>query len=205
MLETQDLAGPGLGRDPCSDVDREACDVIRHNLDLADVEPGTDLEPEVPDLVADRRGTANRPRRAVERGQKPSPMTLTSVPPKRVELVPDDPVVVRQQPLPSAVSQFGRQLRRPDDVGEHQGREHPAWIEHRSNARYEILDLCDDRVLIACPDEVVGAGQLDVLGTRNVLGEVPPVLDAEDQWPHSRWMTSVGTWIAGRTSRTSLS
>ena len=106
-------------------------------------------------------------------------MTLTSRPAEPPELVPDDPVVLRQQPLPPGVSQFGRQLRRADDVGEHQGREHPAWIEHRSNARHEVLDLGNDRVLIAGPDEVVGAGQLDVLGTRDVLGEIPPVRDAE--------------------------
>ena len=106
-------------------------------------------------------------------------MTLTSTPAEAVELAPDDPVVVGEQPLPAGVSELGRQSRRPDDVGEQHGREHPARIEHRPDAGHEVLDLGDDRVLVAGPDEVVGAGQLDVLRARDVLGEVAPVRDAE--------------------------
>ena len=44
----EDLAGPGQGRDPCRDVDREPGDVVRDDLDLADVEAGPDLESEIP-------------------------------------------------------------------------------------------------------------------------------------------------------------
>ena len=106
----EDLAGAGERRDPCADVDREAGDVVRLDLDLADVEPGPDLEPELGDLVADRRGTADRPGRAVEGGQDAVADDLDLGPAEPIELAPDDPVVVREQPLPAGVAQFGRQL-----------------------------------------------------------------------------------------------
>ena len=149
-------------------------------------------------------GAADRPGRAVERGEEAVADDLDLVPAEALELAPDDPVVVRQQALPAAVAELGRQLRRADDVGEQDGREHAARLGRRPNAGHEVLDLGDDRVLVAGPDQVVGAGQLDVLRAGDVLGEVPSVLDAEARGA-SRWMTSVGTRIVGRTSRTSLS
>ena len=175
----EDLAGPGLGRDPCSDVNREAGNVIRQDLDLADVEPCTDLEPEI--LTSSRIAAAQRIARAGPSNvaKKPSPVTLTSAPPKRASWCRTTRLWSARSRCHRASPSSAASLRRPDDVGEHHGREHPAWIEHRSNARHEILDLGNDRVLIARPDEVVGAGQLDVLRTRDVLGEVPPVRDAE--------------------------
>jgi hypothetical protein len=66
----KDLAGSGLRSDPGCDVDREAGDVIGEDFDLTDVEPGADLQPELLDLVADSGRAADRPGRAVERGEE---------------------------------------------------------------------------------------------------------------------------------------
>ncbi len=46
-------------------------------------------------------------------------------------------------------------------------------------ARHELLDLVDDGVAIPGPDEVIDARQLDVVGPRDMLGQVAPVLDAK--------------------------
>ena len=64
-------------------MDREPGDVVRQDLDLADVEPGADLEPELADLVADRDGAADRPGRAVERGKEAVADDLDLGPPNR--------------------------------------------------------------------------------------------------------------------------
>ena len=50
----------------------------------------------------------------------------------------------------------------------------------RSDACHEVLDLATIGVLVAGPDEVVDAGQLDeYLAPVDVLGEIASVLDAE--------------------------
>ena len=43
----EDLAGAGERCDACGDVDREAGDVVALDLDLSDVEAGTDLQSEL--------------------------------------------------------------------------------------------------------------------------------------------------------------
>ena len=78
-------------------------------------------------------------------------------------------------------------------------------LGRRPDAGDEVLDLGDDRVLVAGPDEVVDAGQLDVRGAGDVRREVAAVLDRGSRVASARWMTSVGTRIAGSTRRTSLS
>ena len=87
--------------------------------------------------------------------------------------------VLAEQRLPAGVAELGRPLRRADDVGEQDGRQHAMRLRRRADAGDEGLDLGDDRVLVAGPDQVVGARQLDVLGRRDVLGEVAAVVDGE--------------------------
>ena len=52
-------------------------------------------------------------------------------------------------------------------------------VEHRPDAGHEVCDLGQDRLLIAGPDQVVGAGQLHVSSIGDVLGQVPTMLDGE--------------------------
>ncbi len=106
-------------------------------------------------------------------------MTLTSTPPNRSSWCRTVWLWSARSALPSTVSAFGRQSSRPDDVREQHGGEHATGIEHRSDAGHEVLDLGDDRILVAGPDEVVGTGKLDVSRVRDMFGEVPPMRDAE--------------------------
>ena len=52
-------------------MDSDAADVVRDQLDLARVQAGPQLEPELGDAVADGGCAANRPGRSVEQDQEP--------------------------------------------------------------------------------------------------------------------------------------
>lgn len=57
---------------------------------------------------------------------------------------------------PAGVSELRDFLRRPDDVGEEDGREHAVELGFlRPHGGEEPLDLLDHRVLVDCPGEVV--------------------------------------------------
>ncbi len=67
-----------------------------------------------------------------------------------------------------------------DDVGEHDRREHSLGIGTAALARDELLDLAEDGRGVADPVQGVHAGHLDVVGARDVLGEVPAVADRDE-------------------------
>jgi hypothetical protein len=57
-----------FGGDPRSDADRNSTGFSVDDFDLACVQPGADLDPDVVHRLDDGLGTANSPRWAVERG-----------------------------------------------------------------------------------------------------------------------------------------
>lgn len=58
------------GRNPGTDVHRYPCEVTSATFDLACVEPGSDINAEGSDLVADSARTAESPRWTIERSKK---------------------------------------------------------------------------------------------------------------------------------------
>src|SRR5206468_5188531 len=67
----QDLVRVGHRSHACPDVDRDAPDLVSHELDLPRVDPCPNLQPDGMDRVHDRPGATDRPGRAVEGRQKP--------------------------------------------------------------------------------------------------------------------------------------
>ena len=65
----QDVAGLGGRQHPSRDVDRDAADVAVSKLDLAGVQPGSDLDADAAQLVSERGRAADAPSGAVEGGQ----------------------------------------------------------------------------------------------------------------------------------------
>ena len=173
------LAWSGQRRDSRSDVHGEASDVVRQDLDLADVKPARISSPS--SLTSSRMAMAQRTARAGPSNvaRNPSPTTLTSFPPNRSSCRRTTRLWSASRRLPADVAELGGASRRSDDVGEQDRREHSPRIGRGSDTRDEVLDLRHDRFLVAGPDQVVGSGQLDVSGVGNVLGEVAAVLDAE--------------------------
>src|SRR5215211_9201462 len=74
----------------------------------------------------------------------------------------DEPLVLAEQLAPTAVSELGRAVRRLDDVGEEDGREHPVASRDGGPSGDELLDLVDHGVLIPRDEEVVGARKLNL-------------------------------------------
>ena len=103
------LARLGERRDARAEVDGEALGAGVGELDLARVEAGADLEAEPAHRVADRAGTADRARRAVEGGEEAvagEPHLLAAEP---LQPVADDRVVLGEEGRPAP----GRRARRP--------------------------------------------------------------------------------------------
>ena len=68
----------------------------------------------------------------------------------------------------------------------------------------ELLDLVEDRRAVADPVERVRAGQFDVAGARDVLGQISAVPDRNER-RSLRCSTSVGAVMCASLSRTSAS
>src|SRR5882724_10673050 len=66
----EDLAGRGARRHPSPDVDGNAPHIVAHQLALARVQPGPDLDPERADAFANGAGAADRARRSVKRREE---------------------------------------------------------------------------------------------------------------------------------------
>jgi hypothetical protein len=107
----EDFARTSEGRDPGPDMHGEPGDVIGQDLDLAGMQAGSDIEVKLPYLVPDRQGTADGAGGTVKAREEPVTDDPHLVPAKSIELPADDPVVIREQTLPSVVAQRGRELR----------------------------------------------------------------------------------------------
>ena len=84
-----------------------------------------------------------------------------------------------QQVAPLAVAELDGTLRRSDDVGEHDSREHPIDLRPAADTREELFDLVEDRVLISDEGKVIRARELYEPRPSDPLGQVAGALDRE--------------------------
>ena len=117
-----------------------------------------------------RPGAADAARRAIEGRKEAVSHGFDLVPAKALETLPDDLVVSLEHVAPTAVAEVRGPPGGIDDVREEHRRQHPIGLAHGPSSGHEFLDLVDDGVTVAHPWPVVAAGQLDVLGARDVLG-----------------------------------
>jgi hypothetical protein len=174
VLETRISPRRSQARDPRRDVYCHACDVIASQLDLTGVQASPDLKADARDCIADRSCSPHRAGRPIERGEESVAGGLDLAPAAACQGGPHEPIVLVQQCAPLPVAERGRTNRRVHDIGEQDGRKHPVRLGERPDPGRELLDLADDRLLVAGPDEVVDARQLNELRAWNVLGEVAP-------------------------------
>ncbi len=123
------------------------------------MEAGAHLEPERAHALDDRLGTADPPRRSVERGEEPVA--------RRVELPPavpgkapaDDGVVLLHQIGPAPVAELGLPCSRAHDVGEEDGREDPAELRLLlPQLAHELLDRLRVGLGVLLHDRRLSAG-----------------------------------------------
>src|SRR5207245_1764942 len=108
----QDLAGSGGGRHTRRDVHRNASEIAVVGLALPSVEPRPNVDAEVRHGAGDRLGAADATCGSVEGGHETVAGVLHLASPVRVELPPDDRVVLRQQLMPGAVAKAPGMLSR---------------------------------------------------------------------------------------------
>ena len=121
----EDLPGLGLGHDPGADVDGDPPELVAHDLDLAHVDPGPDVDPGGTEPVDHFDGAFDGLGRLIERGEEPIAGGVDLPPTVPLQRAADDPVVGGQQLPPRPVAQFLGPLRRAHDVREEDGGQEP--------------------------------------------------------------------------------
>ena len=161
--------------------------------------------PQAGHLLADGAGAADRPGRAVEGGEEAVAHRLHLAAAVQGELAPDRGVVALEQLPPAAVAELGRLLGRADDVGEEDRRQRPFGFAGAAAADEELLDLVEQRVDVAGERQVVLARAARRSGRRGSPRPSSGPGAAGTIRSPARCRTRVGTSIAGRIARTSIS
>ena len=148
-LRDQDLGRGRKRRDPRADIHGDPSDLAADRLDLARVHPAAYLEPEVSNRFADRLCAPDAARGAVERGEEPVAGRVDLGPAEPAEERSNGAVMTFDEIAPAAVAELRGLRRRPDDVGEHHGREHAVEVGLLvADLRHEPLDLVEQLVLV---------------------------------------------------------
>jgi hypothetical protein len=171
-VRDENLARSGQGDHPGGDVDGQAPDVAGDEFALAGVEPGSDMDTDLAEFIADRTGTVDCPARTREGSEESVPGALDLLAGEAVELSPDQEVVTVEQLQPAAVAQFGSLPCGVDDVGKQHGGQNPIRLSRVADPSEELFDLFDDRVLITERVGVIDTRELYQLRSGNVLGHI---------------------------------
>jgi len=153
----KDLARVCKSRDAGSDMDGDAPDVGAIELDLARVETGSDVEPEVANGGADRLRAADRSRRAVEDRQQAIACRDDLASTEPVELLACDGVVPIEQLLPRVITERPGSFGGADDVREEHRREHSLGLGRWLGTGQKLLELGRHPRLVSRPEEVLAA------------------------------------------------
>src|SRR5829696_1971399 len=140
----ENFAGSGERSYACADRDGDAGDLVVVQLALARVQAGTKLDAEGAHLLGHGLRAADRPRRAVERGEEAVARSVLFLAAKARELAPHERVMTSQQLTPALVAELTDPLGRPDDVREEEGCEHRIGDGRYGPATDELLDFVDD-------------------------------------------------------------
>src|SRR5205085_1557300 len=133
-----------------------------------------------------------------ERGEEPVAHRFHRASAAEFDLAAQELEMVGQQALPRLVVQPGRELRRADDVGEHDG---PERVAGSRSARpgEELLDLADQHLRIAQPGHGVLAGDGCGSRVRDRGGGRPTALPLAAVSMRTRAETSSG-WAAANSA-----
>jgi hypothetical protein len=183
-------------------MDGEAAYVGASPLDLAAVQSATDFHAHAAEPIAKSKSTPDRSGGSVERGDQPISRCLHERPTVSSKLPLGQRIVRVEDVPPTMIAKLRGPLRRADDVGEQDRRQHAVRVNGCSRPREELLDLVDDGIHVAKLQAKVRAWEFDEPGPFDVLGQVPSVSIVKNSVSR-RCMTSVGTRMLGRIGRMS--
>jgi hypothetical protein len=150
------------------------------------------------------RTRSGQPERDRRRRRKTLAGCLDLATTKSSEFAANHPVVVIEKIAPTAVAKRGRSFRRADDVREEHCSENAVGLDGVTHARQKLLDLSEDRVRVTEPWKVVLPRQFDEPRPRNPLRHISARADGIVA-SRTLWSSNVGTRIAGRMCRISIS
>lgn len=171
---------PGSGHvaDPGTEMDGDPLHSRLHELDLARVDSGSRFERQRMRGGTDCRGAADRACRPIERGEQAIAFDPKVARAPAIEFGPHGGPKIGQHLAPPSVPQFGGKRRRPDQIDEQNGRQHPVRIGRGTGASQKLFHFVGNGVRISDVRKVVGAGQLNEARAGNSLRDVPPLIDA---------------------------
>lgn len=170
---------PRQRRDPSTDVHRDATELVTDNLALAGVNPGADVETETSNGLDDRTRSAGGPGRTVERGEEPVTGRIDLTPAEAGEVLAHHAMVRFEEITPPPVAQRGGPFGGTNQVCEQHGGQDAVRLDGVTRTGEELLDLVQDRGGITQERRMIIAGQLDVPGPRNVLGQVTGIANVD--------------------------
>jgi hypothetical protein len=97
-------------------------------LDLAAVQSATDLDAQAPEPIAEREGTSDRSGGPIERSEQPISRGFHERASVSSNLPLGKPIVRIEDVSPTLIAELGGPLRRADDVGEQDRRQHTVRV-----------------------------------------------------------------------------
>ena len=135
------------------------------------MQAGSHVDADRAEELVDRLGASDRAGGTVEGCEESVTRRLHLSSFELVERSTDELVVLGEELSPSGVSDLSRAVGRADDVGE----EHAIVSRSRAGSRDEVLDLAQEGVLVARPQQAAAARQLDVRCAGDPFGQVASV------------------------------
>ena len=158
---------------------RDARDPGLHDVELAGVQTGPDLDAELMHALDDREGAADGASRPVEDGEKPVATSIDLAAAESRQLCSDQPVVIAYQSSPARIAEGDCPARRLHHVGEQHGCEDAVGLGYMARASQELADLVGHRLGITDPDQVVAPVELHEARVWDPLGEVAAAPDVD--------------------------
>src|SRR5918995_4581557 len=161
----------------CGHVHCRASDVVAAALDIPDVDPGVNFETEALDDGSERQRAADGVGSRRKGREHTIARVLDEATAKPLDLLRADAFVLVQQPAPATVAERVCMFGRFDEVCEEHRSQGALRFAARTRPGDEGLDLVAEELACLPQEDMVSSRNLDETGIRNVLGEVPSMLD----------------------------
>jgi hypothetical protein len=165
------------GGDLLRDMNRDTGELVAMLFAFSGVNAGTNLEAEAPRGLCGCESALHSPRWAIEGDEEPLACRphLSSTEPR--EFAPHHLVVVTDGCPPAHVVELVCPAARIDKTQAQQRCQDAVGLGDSVRTGQEFLDLVNQPIDVADEDEVILAGELHILRSWDVIGEVSPLLD----------------------------
>src|SRR5271157_5248133 len=166
------LAWPCLSHHARACMHRDSANLIAQRMAFSGVETGPRAKAERRRNGANRARAADRPRRAVKRGEYSVASSVDLAPTMSVDRVTRSGQKRREQVVPAPVAEIRGCLRRSDEIDKEHRREHALRFGYVAHTGQEFLCLAEDVLVLVRPEQMILAGKLDEARAGNMFGEV---------------------------------